>query len=454
MPGETPPRVSTRWEGTHTYKKPEASKRKARTVAQLREEAAAKSKANREEAIRLRRGSIGSIEVEVSSTRSGLSDGGKGETRQTSRSTPLRRGSTGAIRPPVTTSTSTSSTPTGGTEDPVQVPSAESTATKASGQEEGDMPGSGKKKKHASGDGRPEGEAGGTSTGEGVDPALLRFLTTMKHDLMESTREAVGRIETRLERNEASIVNLEKRVERGEREITGKIASEVAKQVGAASNMPGPSADATTKTRLDKHEKAYHFCRRSLKLWPIEGDQLEDGVRNFLKTQLGLSDGRIRALGSIEATALPGRLAKEKKEILATFETREDRDSIKANGISLAGKRNVGMSIHVPGYLMDNLVALNGLGYSIKQKLPDTKRSVKFDDVARDLYLDICISGTWKRIGPAEARQVLKVVPTASTNSMSISVAELTSLVGSKSSKAGEETEPITIPDDDSNMEA
>lgn len=48
---EATPRVNTRWEGTHTYKKPEAAKKRARTVAQLREEAAAKSKASREEAI-------------------------------------------------------------------------------------------------------------------------------------------------------------------------------------------------------------------------------------------------------------------------------------------------------------------------------------------------------------------------------------------------------------------
>ena len=59
MPSEEPPKVGNRWEGTHTYKKPEATKKRARTVAQLREEAAAKSKASREEAVNRRRGSIG-----------------------------------------------------------------------------------------------------------------------------------------------------------------------------------------------------------------------------------------------------------------------------------------------------------------------------------------------------------------------------------------------------------
>ena len=87
------------------------------------------------------------------------------------------------------------------------------------------------------------------------------------------------------------------------------------------------------------------------------------------------------------------------------------------------------MFIHVPGHLMDSLVALIGVGYSIKQKNKAMKRSVKFDEQNQDLYLDICIDGKWRRISPNEAKQALKDVTTANTASgASISIEELKAL--------------------------
>ena len=398
MPGETTPKIA-RWEGTQTYKKPGTVGKKARTVAQLREEAAAKSKASREAAISARRGSIGG------STRD-LPAHAVPDTPTTANL--RRRGSTGGIPPP-------------------------------DAEEEPDMPGSGKKKRNGSGGKSDEAE------GDGVDPALKRFLMSMKADLIDSTKEVVGKLETRLERNEASIAALEERVERGEKAIQEKITSEITR-------ICKTTTTATKPATPDKRDAAYRFCRRSLKLWPVEGDGegLEDAVRHFLKNKLGMTDGRIRALGSIEASVLPGRMARERKEVLATFETREDRDGVKGNGINLAGKHDVGMLLHVLGYLMDNLVALNGLGYAIKQKHQGVKRSVKFDDIRRNLYLDICIAGQWRRVTPEEAKQALKEVPAASSaSSASISVSDLTELMqGGQAEGLG----AVVVPQDD--MEA
>ena len=391
MPGG----AQNRWEGTHTYKKPEAIKRRARTVAQLREEAAANSRANREEAISKRRGSIG---------------GSLGLTPVHSVERPKvgRRGSTSSIPVPDLNTAQKGSDTVAGT----------------AAEELGDMPNSGKKKRNSSGNAGAGGQE--DSAGDGVDPALKRFLNMMKNDLMETTREAVGRLETRLERNEASIAALEKRVERGEKAIDEKIKVAMSKHGTEAGS--GPVAAGTGPS--SKREASYNYCRRSLRMWPVEGELLADAVRCFLKEKLKLTDGRIRALGSIEATPMPGKAARDKKEALVTFESVEDRDNVKANGVNLAGHKDIGMSIHVPGFLMDDLIALNGLGYAVKQKNPGVKRSVKFDDRNMGLYLDMFVSGKWKRVTPDEAKQVLKEVPSASTaSSTSISVADLTDLV-------------------------
>ena len=372
--------------------------------------------------------------MEGSSTRTSSQDTAGARPRLNARANLQRRGSTGGIIPPRTGAVPEAAVP--GQQEPGRG------RRESESEKEDNMPGASKKKRNSSG---ASGGACGDQDGQGVDPALLKFLTSMKEDLMQSTRDAVGSIEAKLERHESAIANVEKRIERGERELAGKISSEVAKQV--ASSNGKTSITAPSRAQESKREAAYHLCRRSLKIWPVEGDDLPDAVRNFISTKLGFPDARIRLLGMIEASALPGKVARDKREVLATFETREDRDAVKAGGINLAGQKDVGMSLHVPGHLMDNLVALNGLAYSIKTRNPDTKRSVKFDDANLNLYLDICISGKWRRIGPDEAKQALKAVPLEDNSRVAMSVEELTGLMrGEKDGSS--ESSAIIIPDD------
>ena len=282
MPGETPPKTAAnRLEGTHTYKKPEAAKKRARTVAQLREEGAAKSKASREEAVRRRRGSIGGEDLEEQLH---TSRANRLSLAPQTKPTVQRRGSTGGILHPATSAPvspnpgfQTVSTPTE-TQDSATGQTTESEARDGNT----DMPSAGKKNRNSSGQ--------GSEPGDGVDPALLRFLTTMKQDLMESTREAVGRIETRLERNEASIATLERRIEEGEKNVAQIVSAEVAKQCHPAREN---TSSGTHVAALERRDAAYPFSRRTLKMWPVKGDKLEDGVRNFLRTKLKMTDQRI-----------------------------------------------------------------------------------------------------------------------------------------------------------------
>ena len=173
MPGETP----NRWEGTQTYKKPEATKRKARTVAQLREEAAANSRANREKTINARRGSVG--------------DSTQTNTRRASLPGTLKPGQT-------TTPKST------------QVSDPEEEFFDAD-----EMPGSSKKKRQTSGSDyqglrttREEMEVDANKAPEqpaGVDPAMLSLLMSIKRDINETTTTAVSKINDRIDENARAI---------------------------------------------------------------------------------------------------------------------------------------------------------------------------------------------------------------------------------------------------------
>ena len=283
-------------------------------------------------------------------------------------------------------------------------------------------------------------------TGEGIDTNLRNFLLSIKDELKTSTAEAVNKFDKRIERAEASIAELGDRIDRGNKDLDGKIVKCVREEVAKVAKTAGAVAlSAPTSTR---REEAYHRCRRSLKIWPIEGDCLEDEVKVFLSTRLKFQDQRIQMMGKLMVTGSRGKAAADRKEVIVLFEDRDDRDAVKAAGFNLADQREAGMAIHVPGHLLDNLFALNSVGYSIKTKSESAvKRAVKFDDAKLDLYLDICIGNVWKRITPAEAKTVLKRVPPASAaDSRSITIEELTGLVQGNASVG---LNAVVVPADD-----
>ena len=401
-----------RWEGTHTYTRGGARKR---TLAQVQEDAAARIRADREK----RR-----IGVEK-----------------------LRRNSIASI--------STSNLPTTPT----------TSKTVASDQEEeffdaddaDNMPGSNKKKRHGSGvrgeDKDKDPEIMEVDRPRGVDPEMKALLMSIKTDINASTNAAVERIDRRIQANELAIkkvgedntaeikklqahvdeaqAKLEQRIDKklDERDLAiDKKLLDLEKKTATVNVKP-----RSPKARDQRREEAFHKSRRMLKMWPIRGDDLVDQTKVFMRQKLDIPDARIRTLGQLVVMPSSTRLAKERGEVLVVFEEREDRDYVKSTGINLAGDRQAGMSLHVPGHLLDDFITLNNVGYNIKSAAAQAgvKRSVKFDDATMGLFLEICISGQWKRIYPDQARAALKAAPpeASSNGDRTISTTDLTSLL-------------------------
>ena len=290
-----------------------------------------------------------------------------------------------------------------------------------------EMPGSNKKKRHASA--KPDEAA------DGVDSGLKAFLNAMKDDINRATNAAVDRIDKRIDENAKEIGELKKAIDRRDAEFGAKVATHVRSEL-AKIDPPkeAPRAkghDAPGTAAACRREEAYYKCRRTLKIWPIEGESLVDAVKVFLATKLGMDEDRILALGRLTVTPSPGKAPRARREVLVVFDSADDRDAVKAMGSSLAGQREVGMAVHVPGHLLDNLFALNGVGYSIKNKHEGVKRSIKFDDNEQNIYLDIYVAGHWKKITPGEARSALKKLPTSSASGISNSLSsdDISSLI-------------------------
>ena len=382
MPKEVPPKTGNRWEGTHTYSRTDPGGKRPRTAAQVREEALRRIQEDRKK---------------------------RNESADRRRSLPVTKAKAAPH-----SHTQEAEDPPRNSEDPSE-----------------EMPGSNKKKRHASS--KPgeanDGACGGNDPPDanGVDPGLKAFLLSIKEDINCSTNQAVNRIEKRIDEHAKSIVELKQAVVDVDRKIDGKVETKVKEELA---KIALPSATNQVGLVSNRKQQAYNFCRRSLKIWPIEGDNKLDEVRQFLSCKLKFDEATILSLGEIEVGLSPGRAAKERKEILATFVSREERDFVKAAGLQLAGQTNCGMAIHVPGHLMDNLIALNAVGYDIKTKHEGVKRAVKFDDINEDIFMDICIGGNWKRITPTKAKKVARQTPAATRSVMSIE--DLTDLVQDK----------------------
>ena len=187
--------------------------------------------------------------------------------------------------------------------------------------------------------------------------------------------------------------------------------------------------DASTNARIDELQSSvasgsraaklteiYMEHRKSLRLWPIKGQngkgaELRLSLFSFLKEHLKITGDDLCRLGNISIKKFRDPANKNSDEVLVVFETREARDYVKAAAKHLGGNTSVGMKIHVPTHLEHNFKILQSLGYHLRQSDEGIRRSIKFDDENEDLAMDIRVDDKWSRIRPAEAKEVCQANP-------------------------------------------
>ena len=102
-------------------------------------------------------------------------------------------------------------------------------------------------------------------------------------------------------------------------------------------------------------------------------------------------------------TRNPRNRNKNADEYIATFESKQVRDAVKAAASNLANHRDTaGMRLHVPDHLQRDFQALMNLSYDLKKRHPDLKRNIKFDEEDMGLFMDIRLDAEreWKRDKP------------------------------------------------------
>ena len=111
--------------------------------------------------------------------------------------------------------------------------------------------------------------------------------------------------------------------------------------------------------------------------------------------------------------ARTARRSRIKDEVVAVFETAADRDLVQSYAPNLKGAKGVaGIRLDIPEHLMSVFKLLETHANGIRSRYKEgVKRSIRFDDIDRSLYMDMKLSGSgiWHRIGPSQVRESRKI---------------------------------------------
>ena len=173
---------------------------------------------------------------------------------------------------------------------------------------------------------------------------------------------------------------------------------------GPSVPFPPPGRPA----RMSK-EDWYWQCRRSLRLWPVVGQDIKKALREYLTDRLRLDAQFLGDMGDISIKKVPaGPSNKIAGEVIVVFSTVEVRDSVRRAAKELAGSSDAGVRLEIPSSMKPSLQALESISYNLKQKHAGIKRNIKFDDNVMDLVLDFNVNpeggGTWRRISAVQAK--------------------------------------------------
>ena len=143
-------------------------------------------------------------------------------------------------------------------------------------------------------------------------------------------------------------------------------------------------------SKAKRIELEYWEARRALRLCPIlAGDPIK-AVNTFIKEHLRLDEDFLDCLGPISVRRVPaGPAAKMKGEVIVAFQSVEVRDAVRAAARNLAGKSSdFGVRLEIPNRLKSSMKSLQSMAYEIRQKFPQSRTNVLFDDDALELVLD------------------------------------------------------------------
>ena len=249
---------------------------------------------------------------------------------------------------------------------------------------------------------------------------LLKILKENSEHLIKSFNARWTALSTRIDGNAAQIVA-----------NTSAIADNAASMESQANEIrsltyrvarlerAGPDVEAPTEPRATLGA-GYLVARRSIRLWPIQGDTEDsvwEGISDFLHEILAMREDEI-GQEDIESIVRPvrGRVLMDRREVIVKFYDKQKRDQVVSSSPCLAsrvdkeGKPTPGIRLEVPPELHDTFRLRHRFGTRLRARHGvGTKRHIKFDDFNGSLFTNIKLPGdsSWTRVTSAMAREDL-----------------------------------------------
>ena len=219
---------------------------------------------------------------------------------------------------------------------------------------------------------------------------------------------SIARLDASVKANSTKLDKHDDQIAKMERELQ-KVRNENFPALPSASGVLAPPLEALLGAD-PPIDVEYALARRSLRLWPILGstkDELWHSVGIFLGNNLGL-EGKLdrSSIESIKRVELPSGPGVT-HEALVCFKDVELRDVVMGTASKLApylnaeGRATAGMRMEVPPRLRQSFRVLFKYGQNLRARHgPGTRRHVKFNDMDRNLFLNVKLPGDeqWSRV--------------------------------------------------------
>ena len=213
--------------------------------------------------------------------------------------------------------------------------------------------------------------------------------------------------------------------------------------IGSCGEVIPTNVSARNPVRSAQQIAMYWTCRKSLRLWPLTGNDLLKAARDFLVTNLEYTAEYASSI-IMSARKVVEPRSKIQNEVVVEFSAPAVRDAVKGSGHKLQGKR-AGIRMELPHFLKSDFHVLQAISYRLKMANPDMKRSVKFEDEEMGLVLDVQMPGEeWRRIRPSQARAARESDPTLRSGPLDFSSDMLTKALTKKTPLTGANATPIS----------
>jgi hypothetical protein len=216
------------------------------------------------------------------------------------------------------------------------------------------------------------------ATLEEINGLITANNATLIETIQNSLTQSINEVRVAANNNKAAIQELRTGFEEVKKAVDpAALREQITEAISA--NMARPASSVTGSdidrwsTQETSDSRAYLFSRRSLRLWPIKGeneDEIWQSVGDFLHSKLELEETecsqesieKIRRLKS-------GRRNRSNSEVLVTFYEQQVRDLVARRSSCLAdyidsdGQPTAGIKIDVPQFLLGTFNLLQSHGF-------------------------------------------------------------------------------------------